>query len=306
MADKNAIVAKGLTRVFDGITAVDGVGLEITDGEIFGLLGPNGAGKTTLLSLLSGMLVPTKGYAEVLGWDIRSHLKEVKSSIGIVFQGPSLDERLTGYENLELQAVLYAVPKAERFARIREVIALVGLSDRANSFVRTYSAGMKRRLEVARALIHRPKVLFLDEPTLGLDPEARLNVWNYLRELKGVTILLATNYVDEADELCDRIGIIDSGTLVRVGRSSELKSELGYLSVSIKTKFPEEVLSKLESVEMAQRPKMVGGKLVFTTRRDSKEELLSLLKGASIDSIDFRRINLNDVFFYHTGKEFEK
>ncbi len=302
---KDIIVARGLTKVFDGITALDDVDLDIAEGEIFGLLGPNGAGKTTMLSLISGMLKPTDGSAKILGKDIRSYPKEVKSSIGIVFQGGSLDERLTGLENLELHAVLYSVPKTERPERIKEVINLVGLRDRANSFVRTYSAGMKRRLEIARALLHRPKILLLDEPTLGLDPEARLNVWNYLRDLEGVTILLATNYVDEAEELCDRIGIIDNGNLVKVGRQSKLKSELGDFSVLIKTQAPEEVLSKLQSLEMAQQPKLIGGKIVFTAREDSKEEILSLLKETSLESVDYRLVDLRDVFLYNTGKEIE-
>jgi ABC-2 type transport system ATP-binding protein len=306
METTKVIVARGLTKVYDGITAVRDVSLEIETGETFGLLGPNGAGKTTLLSLLSGMLTPTLGSAEILGRDMKEHLNEVKSSIGIVFQGTSLDERLTGFENLELHAMLYAIPRGERHRRIRDIIELVGLTDKANAFVRTYSSGMKRRLEIARALLHQPKVLILDEPTLGLDPEARVNVWDHIKNLKGVTILLATNYVDEAEELCDRIGIIDSGILVKVGRTSELKSELGYFSVSIKTKFPEEVLSKLQSVNIAKYPRVMGGKIVFTMKRDYKGKLLSLLKTAPLESIDFRMVSLSDVFFYHVGKEIER
>jgi len=303
---KNVITINGLSKVFDGITAVDDVNLEIMEGETFGLLGPNGAGKTTLISLISGILLPTRGSAEILGKDLRRQPKEVKSNIGIVFQGGSLDERLTGVENLDLHGMLYSVPRAERIERIREVITLVGLRERANSFVRTYSAGMKKRLEIARALLHRPKVLLLDEPTLGLDPKARLDVWNHLKDLKDVTIILATNYVDEAEELCDRIGIIDNGVLIKIGRQSELKSELGNFSVSIKTQSPEEVISKLRSAGISQQPKLVGGKLFFTTKEASREELLSLLKKTPLESIDFRTVDLSDVFLHHTGKEIEK
>ena len=207
----HTILTENLTKEFNGIVAVDKLNLEVEEGEIFGLLGPNGAGKTTTILMLCTILKPTSGSAKINGYDIVKQPNEVRKSIGIVFQDPSLDDRLTGRENLEMHAALYKVPKNIRRKRIEEVLELVELTDRADSLVKTYSGGMKRRLEIARGLIHYPKVLFLDEPTLGLDPQTREHIWRYIKELakrENITIILTTHYMEEADFLCDRIAII--------------------------------------------------------------------------------------------------
>jgi len=206
----NIIEAFKLTKTFNGLTAVDQLDINVESGEIFALLGPNGAGKTTTISMLCTILKPTSGTAKVNGFDIVKESTQVRKSIGIVFQDPSIDDRLTGRENLFMHANLYGVPAGEQKNRIDRVLKLVELEDRADDLMRTYSGGMRRRLELARGLIHYPKVLFLDEPTIGLDPQTRDHVWKYIRELKEtheITVVLTTHYMDEADRLSDRIAI---------------------------------------------------------------------------------------------------
>lgn len=202
-----AIKTENLVKRYSEVTAVDGVSLEIPEGEVFGLLGPNGAGKTTLISMLATLVHPTSGTALVAGHDINKEPLEVRKNIGIVFQEPSVDDLLTARENLYLHSMLYGMPRNEINPKIDKMLALVSLTDRADSFVKTYSGGMRRRLEIARGLIHGPKILFLDEPTLGLDPSSRKAVWSHIRELKEThktTIILTTHYMEEADSLADR------------------------------------------------------------------------------------------------------
>src|SRR3990172_9019297 len=220
------IEIKGLTKVYKETVAVKEVTLEIKEGEVFGLLGPNGAGKTTLLLMVSTLVDHTSGTIEVNGRDAAKNPTLVKKDIGILFQDPSVDDRLTAYENLEIQAVLYDVPKKEREKRIEGMLLFVGLSEWSHVSVERYSGGMKRRLEIARCLLHQPKVLLLDEPTLGLDPTAREAVWNRIEGLEKMTVLLATNYIEEADRLCDRIAVMDAGKIVSVGSPEELKSAI--------------------------------------------------------------------------------
>ncbi len=224
-----AIETMGLTKRFDKMTAVEDVNLEVDQGEIFGLLGPNGAGKSTFISMLCTILKPTSGTAKVEGYDIVSQASDVRRSIGIVFQDPSIDDKLTGMENMELHADLYNVPRDVMYSRIDEVLKLVELEDRASNFVNTYSGGMRRRLEIARSLIHYPRVLFLDEPTVGLDPQSRDHIWNYIRDLKkreNITIILTTHYMEEADKLCDRIAIIDRSRIIALDTPENLKSKI--------------------------------------------------------------------------------
>jgi len=210
------IQATGLVKRYGEVEAVRGIDLEVRAGEIFGFLGPNGAGKSTTISILCTLLKPTAGTARVAGIDVEHDPARVRQRIGLVFQDPSLDDQLTGRENLEFHAFIYSVPSSERRRRIDEMLALLQLTDRANSQVKTYSGGMKRRLEIARGMLHQPQILFLDEPTLGLDPQTRQTIWahvNELRDSKGVTIFMTTHYMDEA-EFCDRIAVIDKGKIV--------------------------------------------------------------------------------------------
>ncbi len=226
----NIIEVKNLTKIYNegNILAVDNISFEIQKGEIFALLGPNGAGKTTTISMLATLLTPTEGEATVNTFNIRKDSKSVRKSIGIVFQEPSLDSDMKGRENLELHAILYGMPKKERRDKINEVLKLVNLEDKADLYVKNYSGGMKRRLEIARGLIHEPEVLFLDEPTLGLDPQTRRKIWEKIKGLNqlNITILLTTHYMEEADELADRICIMDHGKIIAMDTSENLKKKL--------------------------------------------------------------------------------
>ena len=213
----HAIETHQLTKTYGSLKAVDSLDITVEPGEIFGFLGPNGAGKTTAISMLCTILKPTSGTATVNGFDIVHEANKVRKSIGIVFQDPSIDDRLTGRENLFMHANLYGVPASEQKERINRILKLVELEDRADDLLRTYSGGMRRRLEIGRGLIHYPKVLFLDEPTVGLDPQTRDHIWKYIKELKethDITVVLTTHYMDEADRLSDRIAIMDHGKIV--------------------------------------------------------------------------------------------
>lgn len=304
------IETKELTKAFGDTTAVDHINLKIKEGEIFGFLGPNGAGKTTLLSMLSTLMVSDSGSAEIMGLDVQSQAKEIRKSIGIVFQDPSLDEKLTARENLEISAVLYRVPKEKRKEKIDELLGVVGLVERAGSLVRTYSMGMRRRLEIARALIHQPKLLFLDEPTLGLDPKAREGVWEHLLALnqnEGTTIVLATNYMEEAERLCSRVSIVDKGKMIRVGTPSELKSELERDVVTLALPRPGEAIEAFKGADFIKGAKVVGGKIILIV--ESGERTIPRIIDMSpetVESIDFHRATLNDVFLYYTGRELRK
>lgn len=224
------ISTNNLTKKFENLIAVNNLNLNINEGEIFGLLGPNGAGKTTTILMLTTLKLPTSGTATINGYDIVKDSDKVRKSIGIVFQDPSSDEILTGYENLKLHGWLYDMPDKLREDRIKEVLELVDLTARKDDLVKKYSGGMRRRLELARGLMHHPKVLFLDEPTLGLDPQSRDYIWSYIEKLakeEKITIVLTTHYMDEADKLCDRLAIIDYGKIIVLGTPEELKKELG-------------------------------------------------------------------------------
>ncbi len=226
-----AIEVRGLTKTYPGgIRAVDQVSFWVGEGEIFGFLGPNGAGKSTTILMLTTLATPTAGSATVMGYDVTTNTDAVRRSLGYVSQDLAVDDSLTGWENLYLQARFYGLTRDEMRRRIPEVLDMVGLTSRARDLVETYSGGMRKRLDIAAGLIHRPKVLFLDEPTLGLDIQTRREIWDYitrLREESGMTIFLTTHYMEEADRLCDRIAIIDRGSIKAVGTPSELKSTLG-------------------------------------------------------------------------------
>jgi ABC-2 type transport system ATP-binding protein len=225
-----SVEVSDLHKNFGSLAAVDGVSFEVEEGEVFGFLGPNGAGKTTTINILCTLLRPTSGHATVAGYDVETQRNEVRQSIGLVFQDPSLDDQLTAIENLRFHAHVYNVPGDVRSKRIEEVLRMVELWDRRKAVVKTYSGGMKRRLEIARGLLHTPKILFLDEPTLGLDPASRQAVWGYVREMRqraGTTIILTTHYMEEADSLSERVAIIDRGRIVELGTADELKRRVG-------------------------------------------------------------------------------
>lgn len=222
------IKVNNLTKKFDDFTAVCDVSFEVNKGEIFAFLGPNGAGKSTIIKMLTTLLHPTSGVVTLNGHDPVNHPDETRRSFGIVFQDPSLDEDLTAFENMEFHGVLYDVKDALRKDRIEQLLKFVGLWDRKDSFVKEFSGGMKRRLEIARGLLHHPKILFLDEPTIGLDPQTRNHMWTYLKELnksEGTTIFFTTHYMEEADRVAERIAIIDHGRIIATGTSEELKKQ---------------------------------------------------------------------------------
>ena len=225
---QSIIEVKNLTKKFGDFVAVDNISFEIEKGEIFAFLGPNGAGKSTTIKMLTTILSPTEGKLTLNGNDVEKDSNAVRHSFGIVFQDPSLDDELTAYENMELHGVLYSVPKALCKERIKQLLTLVELWDRKDSYVKEFSGGMKRRLEIARGLLHHPKILFLDEPTLGLDPQTRNHMWEYISELnrtEGITVFFTTHYMEEAERIAQRIAIIDHGKIVASGTATELKSK---------------------------------------------------------------------------------
>ncbi|PWB51896.1 MAG: ABC transporter ATP-binding protein [Candidatus Methanoperedenaceae archaeon] len=298
------IKTEALTKKFGKITAVNELNLEVEEGEIFGLLGPNGAGKTTLISMLCTILKPTSGRAWVNGFDIVKEPGKVRKSIGIVFQQASVDDLLTGRENLALHNLLFEVPKAIRKQRINEVLAIVNLEKRADDFVNTYSGGMRRRLELARGIMHHPKILFLDEPTLGLDPQTREHIWDYIKELaqkECMTVLLTTHYMEEAEQLCDRVAIIDYGKIAALDSPDALKSRVAGDVVTIKQRIPDiESIKKLDYVMKAEDK----DGLLYISIKDAGKHLQDLLSNSGpIDFVEVRRGTLNDVFLHYTGRE---
>ena len=286
---------------------MDDLSLEVEPNEVFGLLGPNGAGKTTTIHMLATLLRPTSGTATVNGYDIVQEPGKVRSSIGIVFQAPSSDDILTGYENLYVHSMLYSVPRHERRDRIASVLELVGLSDRKDYQVKTYSGGMRRRLEIARGLLHKPKVMFLDEPTLGLDPYSRETMWKYIKRLvdeEGVTIILTTHYMEEADMLCDRIGIIDKGKIVALDSPAGLKAGLGGDIIKLKTpaKDAERALREFSFVRKIER---IDGLMVLSVE-NARRDLPVILHRIEAESAEFSSPTLNDVFIRLTGREIKE
>lgn len=306
----NAIETFDLTKKFGKFTAVDSVNIQVREGEIFGLLGPNGAGKSTTISMLCTILRPTSGTAKISGYDIVQQPGHVRKSIGIVFQDPSIDDKLTGRENMELHADLYGVPRDVMHSRIDEVLKLVELEDRASHFVNTYSGGMRRRLEIARSLIHYPKVLFLDEPTIGLDPQSRDHIWNYIMDLKereNITIILTTHYMEEADELCDRIAIIDRSKIIAMDSPHNLKEKLENEMITIETRDNDLFITKLNETKLAESITEIDGKLNLSVKNAHtalpRIVELAVSAGVYIDSIEIREPDLDDVFIYYTGRE---
>ncbi|MGQ9704521.1 MAG: ATP-binding cassette domain-containing protein [Actinomycetota bacterium] len=300
-----AVEVEGLVRKFGDLVAVNGVTFSVERGEVFGFLGPNGAGKTTTINMLCTLLSPTAGMAMVDGFDVVRHRREIRQRIGLVFQDPSLDDRLTANENLDFHAVVYAVHHQIREKRKRELLEMVDLLDRADDLVITYSGGMKRRLEIARGLLHHPRVLFLDEPTIGLDPQTRRYIWDYIKDLKSreeITIFLTTHYMEEAEH-CDRIAIIDHGNIIALDTPDNLKNMVGGDIIRIKTEDDaraEELLRERFRVNILEDRDC----LCFEVER-GEEFIPHLFRDfeVPIQSISLHRPTLDDVFLKLTGRE---
>jgi|RhiMethySRZTD1v2_1073278.scaffolds.fasta_scaffold25325_5 ABC-2 type transport system ATP-binding protein len=304
-----AIEARTLVRRFGTFTAVNEVDFTVEAGEIFGFLGPNGAGKSTTINLLCTMLRPTAGSAVINGFDITSHPDRVRQSIGVIFQDPSLDDRLTGRENMRFHAMLYNVPHAAFVQRSDELLAMVDLTGKANALVRTYSGGMRRRLEIARSLLHQPKVLFLDEPTIGLDPQTRRHIWDYLLKLRrreGVTMFMTTHYMAEAEH-CDRIAIIDHGKIVALDSPRNLKAMVGGDLVTIRTSDNAAAVTALIALHGLDIRATDDDTLIIETAHGDRfiPTMVDVLRAADppirIETISLSHPTLEDVFVKLTG-----
>ncbi len=298
------IKTNALTKSYGKIHAVRSIDLNIEKGEIFGLLGPNGAGKTTTIGMLCTIIRPTSGSASIAGYDVVGEPAQVRRQVGIVFQDPTLDTVLTGRENLELHARLYGVPSAIREKRITEMLELVDLKQRSNDVTRTYSGGMRRRLELARGLLHRPAVLFLDEPTLGLDPQTRARIWEYIKkmaQMEQTTVVLTTHYMEEAEQVCDRVGIIDHGRIIALNSPENLKESMGGDMVVIRVKAPP--LEKIRVLPYVSEVKENEGALEIITKEAHLHlaEILSMIK--DVECVEVRVPTLNDVFIKLTGRD---
>jgi ABC-2 type transport system ATP-binding protein len=299
------IKIRSLVKKYGNHIAVDKLTLDIHENEVFGLLGSNGAGKTTTIHMLATLLKPSSGSATVNGYDVVQDPAKVRSSIGIVFQAPSSDDILTGYENLQLHSMLYNVPRQIRKQRIDEVLKLVGLTERMHDQVKTYSGGMRRRLEIARGLLHKPKVMFLDEPTLGLDPASRETMWKYIQHLvreEKMTVILTTHYMEEADKLCDRIAIIDKGKIVALDTPTGLKARLGGDIIRIKTR---QSIDKIKQFDFVHKVEQSDGFLVLSVN-NAKRDLPMLLRHIEVEIADFAIPTLNDVFIHLTGRNIKE
>ena len=310
--DSAAIRTTGLTKRFGSFTAVDDVTFEVRRGEVFGLLGPNGAGKTTLVRMLTTLLPPSGGKATVAGQDISRHPTRVRERIGVIPQALTSDLDLTGWENIDIYGEFYDVPRRERHERARRLLEMVGLRERANDLVATYSGGMRRRLEIARGLIHSPEVLFLDEPTIGLDPQSRRAVWDLLETLRKeseITISLTTHYMDEAEQLCDRIAIVDHGKIIALDTPAGLKRMVECSDrVEIEIYGDGAVIAEALKQESHLREIEHNGNGKITIGADDGPHVVPKIidrveaAGARVTSISVHRLSLEDVFIRFTGR----
>ena len=308
-----AVEAKGLVKRFgEDVLAVDGVDLAIQANTIYALLGPNGAGKTTTINILTTLLEPTEGWAKVAGFNVLEQANEVRKSIGVTFQETILDDELTGKQALDYHARLYRMGKEERQAKIAELLALVELEEAANRQVSTYSGGMKRRLELIRGLMTEPKVLFLDEPTLGLDPQSRARIGDYIVELKeqrGMSVLLTTHYMDEAEKLSDKVAIIDHGKILIQGTPSELVEQMGADMITITGHGNQDAfVAKVNDLACCETITTGNGILQIGVDSGSRRlvEIISIAnnEGYVVDDISVAKPSLGDVFLKYTGRQF--
>lgn len=313
MRNSNAIRTEHLGKTFPGdVEALRDATLSVREGEVYGFLGPNGAGKTTMLSILTTLLRPTIGYAEVAGIDVKARPEAVRRHIGLVFQRSTADGRLTGRENLDIAAGLQGLSRFDSRSQIRAALERMNLTEAADRMVSTYSGGMQRRLELAIGTVHRPEVLFLDEPTLGLDPQARAGFWDYIRELRtdGTTIFLTTHYLEEADMLADRISIIDHGHVLTTGSSVELKERLGGDVVALAVASERDLTDVLRSLPGVL--KVAHKDLTFQVSASRGESLIPLLvnavtqAGVELRSVAIRKPSLEEVFLKMTGRAYRE
>jgi ABC-2 type transport system ATP-binding protein len=299
-----AVSIRGLTKSFGAFHAVKGIDFDVHVGEVFGFLGPNGAGKSTTIKILCTLTAPTAGSATVAGFDVTKQRDEVRRHIGLVFQDVTLDQYLSAEVNLRFHAELYGLPSEAVPARMRQVLEMVGLWERRKSLVATFSGGMKRRLEIARGLLHSPRVLFLDEPTVGLDPQTRSSIWNYIAELQKrekITIFLTTHYMDEA-EYCDRIAIMDHGQIVALDTPANLKAQVGKDRVNIKTADDPAAIAALKTNFDIEAAMSEGAVSFHVTDGQSFVPRLFAELGVPIRSVSVSQPTLDDVFMSYTGK----
>jgi ABC-2 type transport system ATP-binding protein len=299
-----------LRKKFGDFVAVDDVNFKVKEGEIFGFLGPNGAGKTTTINMLCTLMLPTSGRANVAGYDVSKNSNEIRENIGVIPQESVLENALTAKENLEFYAQLYHLPKKQYEEAITRLLKLVELDDRANSLVGTFSGGMKRRLEIAKALIHSPKILFLDEPTIGLDPQTRRSIWEYIKELnqaRKVTVFITTHYLEEADFLCDRVAIIDHGKIQAINTPAKLKENLvkGSIIDLHVSEGRDRFVKYLQ--ESGFKPQLMNENSIRILVSQGKKTIPQLFKTAEnmkieIETISMHEPSLEDVFIHYTGK----
>jgi ABC-2 type transport system ATP-binding protein len=302
-AADHAVSARGLTKRYGAITAVDGIDLDVIAGETFGFLGPNGAGKSTTIGMLCTLIAPTGGAATVAGYDVARQRDDVRRSIGLVFQDTTLDGYLSAAQNLRFHAELYGIDRAQVPERLERVLSMVGLWERRDSLVATFSGGMKRRLEIARGLMHLPRVLFLDEPTIGLDPQTRSSIWGYIAELQRneeITIFLTTHYMDEA-EYCDRIAIIDSGRIIALDTPGALKASVGHDRVQIQTVDDDAAIAALRERFGIEATIAEGAVTFGVAGGEAFIPRLFAELGVQIRSVSMSRPSLDDVFMSYTG-----
>jgi ABC-2 type transport system ATP-binding protein len=311
-ADSKAIVkVEGLTKTYDGkFKAVDGVSFEIEEGEIFGFLGPNGAGKSTTINMLTTLVAPSSGRAIVCGYDVHKQATEVRRNVGIVPQDYTADEDMTGMANILLCADLYGIPRSDSKPHAEELLKLVELQDAAKRKVKTYSGGMRRRLEIACGLINYPRLLFLDEPTLGLDVQTRAAVWKYIRMLKNefhMTLFLTTHYLEEADSLCDRIAIIDHGHIIKLGTPEQLKEGIGgdVIVVGVKEAEPD-ISSEISKIQLVKEVKKNGNdyRIKAEMGEEASPQIMDLIrsKGLHVTKISLTKPSLDEAYLELTGR----
>jgi len=311
MQKEKAIEVSGITKKYGTITAVDNVSFDVMEGEFFGFLGPNGAGKTTLIRMLTTLLKPTSGHATVACCDVAKEPEKVRREIGVVPQAMTSDLDLTGYENMDIYGRFYGISSKERKERIHNLLEMVGLATRAKDLVAAYSGGMRRRLEVARVLVHRPKILFLDEPTIGLDPQSRHVVWDFLRKLiegDKMTVFLTTHYMEEAEALCNRVAIIDSGKIIVIGSPAELKAQIpgnDIISLSFEN-LSEDIIDRIKTLTFVHNVQFEDNNIRIYVDNGAMNlpQLIEEVKsfGGKVLSATIHEQSLEDVFIHYTGK----